>query len=91
MKGDIAEIEVQLKALKLGWDVLIPVGDRLPYDLVVVVNNVFIKIQVKSAWFSEKDKTVEGSGFEAAQNAMLSTRKIGANHEGKRTYLFIKR
>ena len=57
MKGDIAEIEVQLKALKLGWDVLIPVGDRLPYDLVIVVKNVFVKIQVKSAWeCSEKGK-----------------------------------
>ncbi len=55
LKGDIAEMEVQLKALKLGWDVLLPVGDRLPYDLVFVVNGSFIKIQVKSAWFSEKD------------------------------------
>ena len=55
MKGDIAEIEVQLKALKLGWDVLTPVGDRLPYDLVIVINGKFVKIQVKSAWFSEKD------------------------------------
>jgi len=53
LKGDIAEIEVQLKALKLGWDVLIPLGDRLPYDLVIVINNKFIKIQVKSAWLSE--------------------------------------
>ena len=55
LKGDIAEIEVQLKALKLGWDVLTPVGDRLPYDLVFVVNEIFVKIQVKSSWFSEKD------------------------------------
>ena len=55
MKGDIAEIEVQLKALKFGWDVLLPLGDRLPYDLVIVTNNRFIKIQVKSAWLSKKD------------------------------------
>lgn len=50
LKGDIAEIETQLKALKLGWNVLIPVGDRLPYDLVFVIDNKFVKIQVKSAW-----------------------------------------
>jgi hypothetical protein len=54
MKGDIAEIEVQLKALKLGWEVLIPVGDRLPYDLVIVINDRFIKVQVKSAWLSKE-------------------------------------
>lgn len=52
LKGDIAEIETQLKALKLGWDVLLPVGDRLPYNLVFVVDGKFIKIQVKSAWIS---------------------------------------
>ena len=55
MKGDIAEIDVQSKALKLGWEVLVPIGDRLPYDLVVVVNNKFVKIQVKSAWLSEEE------------------------------------
>jgi hypothetical protein len=55
MKGDIAEIEVQLKALKLGWDVLVPVGDRLPYDLVVIINNKFVKLQVKSAWLSKEE------------------------------------
>ena len=54
MKGDIAEMEVQLKALKLGWDVLIPVGDRLPYDLVIILNGKFVKIQVKSAWLSKE-------------------------------------
>lgn len=53
MKGDIAEIQVQLKALNFGWDVLIPLGDRLPYDLVIVINDKFIKIQVKSAWKSK--------------------------------------
>ena len=55
LKGDIAEMEVQLKALKMGWDVLIPIGDRLPYDLVIVINDNFIKIQVKSAWLSKKE------------------------------------
>lgn len=49
-KGDIAEQSVLLKALKLGYEVLVPVGDRLPYDLVFHKNNTFLKIQVKSAW-----------------------------------------
>ncbi len=33
-KGDIAEQAAILQALKRGWGVLHPVGDRLPYDLV---------------------------------------------------------
>ena len=50
LKGDIAEQAVVLYALKKVWGVLQPVGDRLPYDLVLDVNGVLLKIQVKSAW-----------------------------------------
>jgi hypothetical protein len=50
LKGDIAEQAAVLQALKRGWGVLRPVGDRLPYDLVFDVGTRFVKIQVKSAW-----------------------------------------
>lgn len=56
LKGDIAEQTVSLKALKSGWGVLHPIGDRLPYDLVLDNGKTLIKIQVKSAWYSEKTK-----------------------------------
>jgi PD-(D/E)XK endonuclease len=53
LRGDIAEQAAILHALKRGWGVLKPVGDRLPYDLVFDVGGNFIKIQVKYAWFDE--------------------------------------
>lgn len=53
LKGDIAEQAVVLHALKRGWGVLKPVGDRLPYDLVFDIEGTLIKIQVKYAWFDE--------------------------------------
>jgi hypothetical protein len=49
-KGDISEQGVTFQLLKLGWNVLKPIGDRLPYDLVVERGNKFIKIQVKTAY-----------------------------------------
>jgi PD-(D/E)XK endonuclease len=51
LKGDIAEQAVALYALKQGWGVLRPIGDRLPYDLVFDIDGSFVKIQVKCAWF----------------------------------------
>ena len=54
LKGDIAEQAAVLQALKLGWGVLKPVGDRMPYDLVYDVSNVLVKVQVKCAWFDEQ-------------------------------------
>lgn len=53
LTGDIAEQAAVLYALKQGWGVLKPVGDRLPYDLVFDVSGTLIKIQVKSAWFDK--------------------------------------
>lgn len=58
-KGDIAEQSVILKAMKLGFDVLTPIGDRLPYDLVLAKGHRFFRIQVKAAWYdAAKDNYV---------------------------------
>ncbi|MCK9351969.1 MAG: group I intron-associated PD-(D/E)XK endonuclease [Candidatus Paceibacterota bacterium] len=53
-KGDIGEQAATLHALKKGWEVLHPIGDRLPYDLVFVIKNQFVKIQVKTAWYDTR-------------------------------------
>jgi PD-(D/E)XK endonuclease len=50
LKGDIAEQAAILQAMKHGFGVLKPVGDRLPYDLVFDVSGFLVKVQVKSAW-----------------------------------------
>ena len=42
-----------LHALRRGWGVLKPIGDRLAYDLVFDVEGSLIKIQVKYAWFDQ--------------------------------------
>lgn len=47
LKGDIAEQAAVLYALKRGWGVLKPFGDRLPYDLAFDVEGTLIKIQLK--------------------------------------------
>ena len=54
LKGDIAEQAVVLYALKQGWGVLKPVGDRLSYDLALDISGSIMTIQVKSAWFDSK-------------------------------------
>lgn len=54
LKGDIAEQATILAALQRGWGVLQPVGDRLPYDLVLDVAGRLLRIQVKAAWWDQK-------------------------------------
>jgi hypothetical protein len=50
LKGDIAEQAAILHAMKHGFGVLKPIGDRLPYDVVFDVSGFLLKVQVKSAW-----------------------------------------
>ena len=54
LKGDIAEQAAILQALKRGWGVLKPIGDRLPYDLVFDVEGSLVKVQVKYGWFDKR-------------------------------------
>ena len=67
-KGDIAEQAVILKALEMGWEVLRPIGDRLPYDLVIDIEGKLIKIQVKCAWYDQ-----------AKNNYVVDTRRTKTN------------
>ena len=53
LTGDISEQAAILQALKHGWGVLKPIGDRLPYDLVFDVGRTLARVQVKSAWFDQ--------------------------------------
>lgn len=52
--GDISESMVVTELLKHHYNALIPVGDRLPYDIAVDVNGRLIRIQVKTAWFNKQ-------------------------------------
>lgn len=67
-KGDIAEQAAILKALKFGWGVAKPVGDRLPYDLIFDINGKLVRVQVKSSWFDE-----------GSQNHVVDVRRTKTN------------
>jgi hypothetical protein len=68
LKGDVAEQAAILRALRRGWGVLKPIGDRLPYDLVFDVFRTLVRVQVKSAWF-----------YEPCGNYLLDNRRTKTN------------
>ena len=76
LKGDIAEQAAILQALKRGWGVLKPIGDRLPYDLVFDVEGVLIKMQVKSAWFQEVDAAFVVDNRRTKTNRRIMKREL---------------
>lgn len=48
--GDVAEARVLFELLDRGFNVLVPHGDRLPYDLAVDISGRLVTLQVKRAW-----------------------------------------
>ena len=50
--GDIAVQQAILCGLQHGWAPLIPIGDRLPYDLVFDTHERLVRVQVKSAYIT---------------------------------------
>ncbi len=81
LKGDIAEQAVVLYALKQGWGVLRPVGDRLAYDLVFDIDGKLVKIQVKSAWFDIKTQNYVVDTRRTKTNRRQMIRSIYANND----------
>ena len=76
LKGDIAVQAAILQALKRGWGVLTPVGDRLPYDLMFDVDGALIQVQVKSAWFQESDDAFVVDNRRTKTNRRLMKRQL---------------
>lgn len=76
LKGDIAEQAAISQALKRGWGILKPIGDRLPYDLVFDVNGTLIKIQVKSAWLDKRTCNYVVDNRRTKTNRRLMVREV---------------
>jgi len=76
LKGDIAEYAAILQALKPGWGVLKPIGDRLPYDLVFDVAGVLIRVQIKYAWYQEEDDAYVVDNRRTKTNRRIMKRQV---------------
>lgn len=66
--GDISESLVTSMLLRRGYNVLRPIGDRLPYDLCIEQDGVFVRIQVKTAYFLAKGNRWYGNTRMAKTN-----------------------
>lgn len=59
-KGSLAVANCIAKLYSLGYEVLLPIGDRMPYDLIFDDNRALSKVQVKFAGLSSRNKYVAG-------------------------------
>jgi hypothetical protein len=76
LKGNIAEQAAILHAMKLGWRVLKPIGDRLAYGLVFDVEGSLLKVQVKNSWFDEKANNYVVDNRRTKTNRRIMLREV---------------
>ena len=50
-RGQWAELRFMTKATELGFQLAKPVGDSVPYDIVLDADGHFVSVQVKSTYF----------------------------------------
>ena len=74
LKSDISEHAVIVRLLRLGYKVLKPIGDRLPYDLAVDIEGNLVRIQVKSAWKRGNTYLVDSRRTKTNRRRMIRTR-----------------
>ena len=55
-KGDIAAANAIAYFMSNGYEVCLPIGDKKPYDLVVELDGMLHRVQVKYAGFYTKEK-----------------------------------
>jgi len=72
-KGTFAEAQCIAKMYKLGYEVSLPVGDRMSYDLIVDTGESLKKVQCKYAGKYERDGHV------------VDLRRTGGNKSGSVT------
>ena len=77
--GDLSEMKFVVWCLERGLGVSIPVGDRLPYDVVVDVNGRLLKVQVKTGW-RRSDSALEVT---ASSTTTENGKWVYRSYEGK--------
>ena len=81
LKGDIAEQAAILRLLELGWGVAKPIGDRHPYDLIVDIEGVLARLQIKSAWFNKSDNNYCVDVRRTQTNRRIMKRSLYSNQD----------
>lgn len=97
-KGDISKACVISKLLKKEFKVLTPISENSRYDLVIDKNNQFLRIQVKTIYWSKCTKCYQMQCCSSQKNAKLKKRCrytenevdfiIGYNSESDKAYIF---
>lgn len=81
-KGDLCEILVLTRFLKLGLRVSIPYGPAQPYDLVVENGTGLKKVQVKSITYDTKPRKKGGEYRYKCANISNTHYKKGGGYRG---------
>lgn len=86
-KGDLAVTQCIAKLSSLGYEILLPIGDRKPYDLVFDNNKKLYKVQAKFAGKGSRNKHLAYLRITGGNQSFNYARKYG-NDDFDYLYVF---
>ncbi len=85
-KGSVAVAKCIAKLYSMGYEVLLPIGDRNSYDLVFDDGKNLYRVQVKYAGLTTKGKCIAGLRITGGNQSYNYAKKYGDNEFD---YLFV--
>lgn len=79
VKGLITELQCQTYFTSLGYNVSIPLGEDCRYDMIVDIDGILIRIQVKTCHLSKSNDSFSIS----TKSVQCNTEKVKSKHYTK--------
>ena len=80
-KGNLTELQCITSFYELGARVSIPYGENTRYDFIADVNNILIRVQVKTSKYNETNKSISFSCRSCRVNASQTIARQYTKHE----------
>lgn len=81
VKGLVTELQCQTYFTKLGYNVLVPLGEDCRYDMIVDLDGILVRIQVKTCHLKKNGAGIEFSTRSTRSNTQENIQKLYSKEE----------
>lgn len=89
-KGDLAVAQAISYFMMNGYEVCLPIGDKRPYDIVVEIDGVLSRVQIKYAGWYSGDKKYKAALRTMGGNQSYYTSKKYSEHDFDLLFVYVE-
>ncbi len=89
-KGDLAVAQAISYFMMNGYEICLPIGDKRPYDIVVEIDGVLSRVQIKYAGWYSGDKKYKAALRTMGGNQSYYTAKKYSEHDFDLLFVYVE-